>query len=100
MHGCRCPIAAQYDVFIATAAVADWRPAAVHAHKIKKEGITAPQIAMTENPDILRAVAQLPQPPYCVGFAAETEKPAEHAEAKPPQGHPADRGNPGPPPSA
>jgi phosphopantothenoylcysteine decarboxylase/phosphopantothenate--cysteine ligase len=56
----------------------------VHAHKIKKaeDGITAPQIAMTENPDILRAVAQLPQPPYCVGFAAESEKLAEHAEAK------------------
>ena len=38
-----------------------------------EDGITAPQIAMTENPDIPRAVAQLPQPPYCVGFAAETE---------------------------
>ena len=84
MHEAVLPIAAKHDVFIATAAVADWRPAAVHAHKIKKaeDGITAPQIAMTENPDILRAVAQLPQPPYCVGFAAETEKLAEHAEAK------------------
>lgn len=84
MHDAVLPIAAKHDVFIATAAVADWRPAAVHAHKIKKaeDGITAPQIAMTENPDILRAVAQLPQPPYCVGFAAESEKLAEHAEAK------------------
>ena len=43
---------------------------------------TAPTIAMTENPDILAAVAKLPQPPYCVGFAAESEKLAEHADAK------------------
>jgi phosphopantothenoylcysteine decarboxylase/phosphopantothenate--cysteine ligase len=37
---------------------------------------------MAENPDILAAVAQLPTPPYCVGFAAESEKLAEHADAK------------------
>jgi len=37
---------------------------------------------MAENPDILAAVARLPKPPYCVGFAAESEKLAEHADAK------------------
>ncbi len=78
------PLAGQQDAFIATAAVADWRPAQVHKHKLKKaEGaVTAPTIAMAENPDILAAVARLPQPPFCVGFAAESEKLAEHAEAK------------------
>jgi phosphopantothenoylcysteine decarboxylase/phosphopantothenate--cysteine ligase len=78
------PLAAQQHAFIASAAVADWRPAQTHEHKMKKAegGATAPTIAMTENPDILAAVARLPQPPYCVGFAAESEKLAEHAEAK------------------
>ncbi|HEY8878453.1 MAG TPA: bifunctional phosphopantothenoylcysteine decarboxylase/phosphopantothenate--cysteine ligase CoaBC [Roseateles sp.] len=72
------------DAFIATAAVADWRPAQTHEHKLKKAegGATAPTIAMAENPDILAAVARLPDPPYCVGFAAESEKLAEHADAK------------------
>ncbi|PZP29642.1 MAG: bifunctional phosphopantothenoylcysteine decarboxylase/phosphopantothenate--cysteine ligase CoaBC [Roseateles depolymerans] len=84
MYDAVLPLAPQQDVFIATAAVADWRPAEVHEHKLKKaEGaVTAPTIAMAENPDILAAVARLPQPPFCVGFAAESEKLAEHAEAK------------------
>ena len=78
------PLASHQHAFIATAAVADWRPAQTHEHKLKKAegGATAPTIAMTENPDILAAVAKLPKPPYCVGFAAESEKLAEHADAK------------------
>lgn len=78
------PQAAHQHAFIATAAVADWRPAQAYEHKMKKAegGATAPTIAMAENPDILAAVAKLPQPPYCVGFAAESEKLAEHADAK------------------
>lgn len=78
------PLAAHQHAFIATAAVADWRPAQTHEHKLKKAegGATAPTIAMAENPDILAAVAKLPKPPYCVGFAAESEKLAEHADAK------------------
>jgi phosphopantothenoylcysteine decarboxylase/phosphopantothenate--cysteine ligase len=78
------PLAAHQHAFIATAAVADWRPAQTHEQKLKKaEGAaTAPTIAMAENPDILAAVAKLPKPPYCVGFAAESEKLAEHADAK------------------
>ncbi|MBH9554268.1 bifunctional phosphopantothenoylcysteine decarboxylase/phosphopantothenate--cysteine ligase CoaBC [Inhella gelatinilytica] len=71
------------DVFIATAAVADWRPASEAEHKIKKDGSgQTPQLAFTENPDILATVAARPDAPYCVGFAAESEKLLEHAQAK------------------
>ncbi|MDO9237589.1 MAG: bifunctional phosphopantothenoylcysteine decarboxylase/phosphopantothenate--cysteine ligase CoaBC [Aquabacterium sp.] len=77
------PLATSQDVFIATAAVADWRPATLSQHKIKKEGKkVAPTFELTENPDILAAVASLPKPPYCVGFAAESENLLEHARAK------------------
>jgi phosphopantothenoylcysteine decarboxylase / phosphopantothenate---cysteine ligase len=72
------------EVFIATAAVADWRPAACNDHKIKKrpgEG-APPALTLTENPDILKAVAQLPRAPYCVGFAAETCDLLAHAHEK------------------
>ena len=77
------PLAGAHDVFIATAAVADWRPASLSAHKIKKGGKkVAPTFELTENADILAAVAGMPQPPYCVGFAAESEKLLEHAREK------------------
>jgi phosphopantothenoylcysteine decarboxylase/phosphopantothenate--cysteine ligase len=77
------PVAPQHEVFIATAAVADWRPASLSAHKIKKEGKkVAPTFELTENPDILAAVAALPDAPYCVGFAAESENLLAHARAK------------------
>jgi len=77
------PLAGANDVFIATAAVADWRPATLSQHKIKKEGKkVAPTFELTENPDILAAVAALPKAPYCVGFAAESENLLEHARAK------------------
>jgi phosphopantothenoylcysteine decarboxylase/phosphopantothenate--cysteine ligase len=75
--------AAQHDVFIATAAVADWRPAELAPQKIKKDGSgVMPPLSFAENPDILATVAALPNAPYCVGFAAESEKLAEHAHAK------------------
>lgn len=77
------PQAPQHDVFIATAAVADWRPANSAEHKIKKEGgKDVPTFELTENPDILAAVAGLSDAPYCVGFAAESERLLEHARAK------------------
>ena len=77
------PQATQHDVFIATAAVADWRPVNSAEHKIKKEGAKAvPSFDLTENPDILAAVAGLSAAPYCVGFAAESERLLEHARAK------------------
>jgi phosphopantothenoylcysteine decarboxylase/phosphopantothenate--cysteine ligase len=84
MHDAVLPIAPAHDVFVATAAVADWRPATFTEHKIKKQGgdRTAPSFALTENPDILAAVARLPKRPYCVGFAAESQDVARHAREK------------------
>lgn len=69
------------DVFIAVAAVADYRVDAAATQKIKKSdaGLTLNLLA---NPDILAEVAAMPDAPFCVGFAAETERLAEHAEAK------------------
>jgi phosphopantothenoylcysteine decarboxylase/phosphopantothenate--cysteine ligase len=84
MHDAVLPLAAQHDIFIATAAVADWRPAALAEQKIKKQDgqrVPAP-FTLTENPDILATVAALPRPPYCVGFAAESEALARHAREK------------------
>lgn len=74
-------------VFIATAAVADWRPAAPSAQKIKKDGSgQTPQLQFTENTDILAAVAQSPAAQagtlFCVGFAAESHDLLENAQAK------------------
>ncbi|MBL8358853.1 MAG: bifunctional phosphopantothenoylcysteine decarboxylase/phosphopantothenate--cysteine ligase CoaBC [Rubrivivax sp.] len=85
MHDAVLPAAAQHDLFVATAAVADWRPAEVAGQKLKKDGSgRAPALAFTENPDILAAVARLPagQRPYCVGFAAESHDLVAHARAK------------------
>lgn len=74
-------------VFIATAAVADWRPAAQSVQKIKKDGSgEVPALAFVENPDILATVAQSPHALtgdlFCVGFAAESEDLLAHASAK------------------
>ncbi len=83
MHESVLACAAAHDIFVATAAVADWRPARLSEHKIKKEGKkVAPTFELTENPDILAAVAALKDGPYCVGFAAESEHLLEHARAK------------------
>lgn len=80
------PLAPVHDVFIATAAVADWRPATLAEQKIKKNGSkVAPTFELTENPDILAAVAQqaaTAQRPYCVGFAAESHDLLKHAREK------------------
>jgi phosphopantothenoylcysteine decarboxylase/phosphopantothenate--cysteine ligase len=83
MHAAVMPEAASHDVFIATAAVADWRPAREASEKMKKAaGQSAPQLGFVENPDILADVARLPKPPYCVGFAAESHDLARHAAEK------------------
>jgi phosphopantothenoylcysteine decarboxylase/phosphopantothenate--cysteine ligase len=73
---------ANTDVFIAVAAVADWRVAEPSAQKIKKQAGSLPNLAFVENPDILATIAALPNAPYCVGFAAESENLAEYAQAK------------------
>ena len=69
------------DIFIAAAAVADYRPAEAATQKIKKQ---ADQLTLhlVKNPDILSEVAALPQRPFTVGFAAETERLLEHARDK------------------
>ncbi|MBW8828600.1 MAG: bifunctional phosphopantothenoylcysteine decarboxylase/phosphopantothenate--cysteine ligase CoaBC [Burkholderiales bacterium] len=83
MHDAVLPAAAQHDVFVATAAVADWRPASLSEQKIKKNGNkVAPTFELTENPDILAAVARMPDRPYCVGFAAESHDLLKHAKEK------------------
>lgn len=73
-------IAAQ-DIFISVAAVADYSPVETSSQKIKKSKSTL-TIELKPNKDILAEVASLPNPPFCVGFAAETEHLLEHAEAK------------------
>ncbi|WP_019141577.1 bifunctional phosphopantothenoylcysteine decarboxylase/phosphopantothenate--cysteine ligase CoaBC [Noviherbaspirillum massiliense] len=70
------------DVFIAVAAVADWRVANVREQKLKKSDGGMPQLQFEQNPDILAAVAALPDRPYCVGFAAESEQLLRHGEEK------------------
>ena len=82
MHAAVMQHAAVQDVFIGVAAVADYRPCAVAEHKIKKDGAGVPAIELVQNPDILAEVAALPEPPLCVGFAAETRNLAEYAQKK------------------
>jgi phosphopantothenoylcysteine decarboxylase/phosphopantothenate--cysteine ligase len=69
------------DVFIAVAAVADYRPAQPATHKIKKS--QAPlTLALVPNPDILAEVAAREDAPFCVGFAAESRDLDAYAESK------------------
>ncbi|HPM66101.1 MAG TPA: bifunctional phosphopantothenoylcysteine decarboxylase/phosphopantothenate--cysteine ligase CoaBC [Piscinibacter sp.] len=83
MYDAVLPAAPRHDVFIATAAVADWRPATLAEQKIKKNGSKrVPSFELTENADILAAVAKLPDRPYCVGFAAESHDLLRHAREK------------------
>lgn len=71
------------QAFIAVAAVADWRVANASTQKLKKTGEhDTPVLQFTQNPDILASVAALPDAPYCVGFAAESENLLEYAAAK------------------
>ncbi len=74
-------------IFVATAAVADWRPAQAADQKIKKDGSgQTPTLAFVENPDILATVAQSARAAsgalFCVGFAAESHDLVAHATAK------------------
>jgi len=69
------------DIFISTAAVADYRPAVPGKRKIKKKQVGF-QLELTRNPDILSEVAKASPRPFVVGFAAETEDLAAHAKQK------------------
>jgi len=69
------------DIFIGVAAVADYRPAAPAAHKIKKSQDTL-TLTLVRNPDILATMAASNPKPFCVGFAAETQDLARYARGK------------------
>lgn len=71
------------DVFVAVAAVADWRPAEFSQQKLKKANDTdTPALQFVQNPDILATVAARADAPYCVGFAAESENLETYGEQK------------------
>ncbi len=74
--------AAAADVFIAVAAVADYRVANAAGHKLKKDAGGIPTIELVENPDILAEVAAMSGGPFCVGFAAESRNLEEYAQTK------------------
>jgi phosphopantothenoylcysteine decarboxylase/phosphopantothenate--cysteine ligase len=82
MHAAVMERAAASDIFIAVAAVADYRVANAAAHKLKKDAGGIPPLDLVENPDILAAVAALTDGPFCVGFAAESGNLEEYAQAK------------------
>ena len=69
------------DIFIATAAVADYRVAQVAEHKIKKAGDEL-AVSLVKNPDIVATIALQQQRPFMVGFAAETQNVEEYAAGK------------------
>jgi len=69
------------DIFISVAAVADYRPQTIAEQKLKKTTATF-SLELTRNPDILADVAALPDPPFTVGFAAETQAVASNARDK------------------
>jgi phosphopantothenoylcysteine decarboxylase/phosphopantothenate--cysteine ligase len=72
------------DVAVFAAAVADWRTTTNSREKIKKTGKGMPELALTENPDILATIAhrKSQRPGLVIGFAAETEHVVEHAKQK------------------
>lgn len=70
------------DLFIAAAAVADYRPATVAAQKMKKNDSESISLTLVKNPDIVASVAALPRRPFTVGFAAESEHLVDYARAK------------------
>jgi len=69
------------DIFVACAAVSDYRPQKAEQHKIKRKSAEL-ELALVRSPDTLASVAQLPSPPFTVGFAAETQDVARHAREK------------------
>jgi phosphopantothenoylcysteine decarboxylase/phosphopantothenate--cysteine ligase len=74
-HVVRC------DIFVGVAAVADYHVSNNKPQKIKKDG-AIPTLELVPNPDIIEEVARRPNPPFCVGFAAESENLEQNAEAK------------------
>ena len=84
MHDSALAQAANCDIFVGVAAVADYRPATPATQKIKKANHPSDRLALdlAENPDIIASVAALPNAPVTIGFAAETEHSLENARSK------------------
>ena len=82
MHAAVMERAAAADIFIAVAAVADYRVANAAEHKLKKDAGGIPPLQLVENPDILAEVAALKNGPFCVGFAAESRDLEAYAQRK------------------
>lgn len=83
MHRAVMSQIANQQIFIAVAAVADWHVVNASAQKLKKQqDDTPPSLEFAQNPDILASVAALPNRPFCVGFAAESENLLTYGEAK------------------
>ena len=74
-------LVAGQQIFIGCAAVADYRPEVIAEQKIKKSG-DAVTVTLVKNPDIIAEVAALPNPPFVVGFAAETRDVEHYAMDK------------------
>lgn len=70
------------DIFIAAAAVADYRPVSVAEHKMKKGKEELMELHLVKNPDIVATIANQPNNPFCVGFAAETQDVIAYAQGK------------------
>ncbi len=81
MHDAVMARVATCDIFVGAAAVADYRPSAPASAKIKKQPVDL-TLTLTPNRDILADVAALPEPPFTVGFAAETEDVETYAAGK------------------
>jgi len=83
MHDAVFAQVAESDIFISVAAVADWRITNISKQKLKKNGgEDFPKLQFEQNPDILAEVASLEHPPYCVGFAAESENLIKYSTIK------------------
>lgn len=81
MHAAALNAVHNADVFISVAAVADYRVETISEEKIKKND-DAMNLTLVRNPDILASIAAMPQRPFCVGFAAETENVEQNAKGK------------------
>jgi phosphopantothenoylcysteine decarboxylase/phosphopantothenate--cysteine ligase len=81
MHAAVMARSRDCEIFVATAAVADYRPAEPAGNKIKK-GADVLNVRLVRNPDILAEVAALPTPPFTLGFAAETDEVEQYARGK------------------
>ena len=82
MHAAVLDASTQADIYIGAAAVGDYRPNEVSAHKLKKRDGAGLALQLSENPDILTSLSVKPLHPFLVGFAAETHDVANYAQHK------------------